>query len=395
MIKIAVIGDIIVDKYISGSCHRISPEAPIPIVEYEKTKLVLGGAANVFSNLIGLKVDTLLIGAVGSDKAGKFVTNVCGSEGVLQRNITTTLKTRIVSNNQHIVRIDHEERYRSTIKDVTDTKELLEKFQPDAIIVSDYDKGFVTEAIVNMVKHMDCLLVADPKENPWMFEGFDTITPNEKESNQVMPSRKKVANILVTLGPKGMKLVNKEGEFKIASVAKEVCDVTGAGDTVVATYTYFRCKHLDALSSAHFANVAAGIVVGRFGTSAIWINDLHDILNPIHNTKTVQKAWGKEVWFANSPLYCGKILYLNKGYVCSYHHHEEKNETFYLFSGIVAMIINDKKRILKEGDSVNLEPYDKHNFAGITDSIIIEVSTKHSEDDSIRQDESGKWDEHK
>lgn len=389
--KIAVIGDIIVDKYIIGSCERVSPEAPVPIIQEEQEKFVLGGAANVFANLIDLRADTLLIGAVGFDGAGDFVRLTTGSEGVLQRNIQTTIKTRIVSGNQHIVRVDNEENYWFDQDDGVETLRLLDDFKPDAIIVSDYGKGFVNHDLIKLIRHHNCLLVADPKDSLFLFDGFDTVTPNEKEYK----TNPMVDNILVTLGSKGMKLITTDKEYEIPSVAREVYDVTGAGDTVVAVYTYFRCKGLGPLASARYANAAAGIVVGKFGTSTISISEIKDVINPFNgiknNLKIVKKVWGKEIWFANSPLYCGKILYLNKGYICSYHYHKLKNETFYILSGKVEMILNGTKVTLLKGESVDLKPYDKHSFAGIKSSVILEVSSQHIEDDSYRETQSRIW----
>jgi mannose-6-phosphate isomerase-like protein (cupin superfamily) len=109
--------------------------------------------------------------------------------------------------------------------------------------------------------------------------------------------------------------------------------------------------------------------------------------------KVVDKAWGNEIWFANSELYCGKILNLKQGYKCSYHHHKEKDETFYVLDGKVRMIINQEERVMNKGDSVKLKPNDWHSFGGILSSVILEVSTQHDDNDSYRKNESGKWDD--
>jgi mannose-6-phosphate isomerase-like protein (cupin superfamily) len=199
--------------------------------------------------------------------------------------------------------------------------------------------------------------------------------------------------VLLTCGSKGMKLITDDSR-DIKTVAKSVYDVTGAGDTVIATYTYFRLLGYSRYESANLANIAAGIVVSKAGTSFIHLEDLNEYINPFNNVKMVDKVWGNEVWFANSNLYCGKILNLKQGYQCSIHHHKEKDETFYVLDGKVRMVINDEERIMEKGDTVKLKPNDWHTFGGILPSVILEVSTQHFDNDSYRKNESGKWDEY-
>lgn len=400
MIRIAVIGDLMLDSYVAGASERISPEAPVPVVLHEKTTNVLGGAGNVYRNLVGLGVNSILIGVVGDDEAGNFIKEQSTRSSILTLDpsqYSTTIKRRIVSGRQQIVRVDNEsskQPIRSNI--ILFVQEILSNFKPDAIIFSDYNKGFITYPLVEFVKiaMRGVLLVADPKQNLSMYDGFDTITPNKKEYDSCIV-KPNVENTLVTLGSDGMKLITKDDEFEIPTIAKQVYDVTGAGDTVTAAYTYLRCKGMEPLASARFANAAAGVVVSKFGTSAITYDEIEHIIDPTwedcNRSKTVEKVWGKEIWFANSQLYCGKILYLKKGYICSYHHHKIKDETFYILSGKIEMVVNKSKFTMTEGERINLKPYDKHSFAGIEDSVIIEVSTQHFESDSYRKDKSREW----
>jgi len=388
--KVAVIGDIMIDRYVYGKSDRVSPEAPVPVVLEGETKDVLGGAGNVYNNLIGLGVDVLLCGAVGNFEDFEN-TNLIVRNGIFEKGITT-IKKRIIANGQQVLRIDREEKCWLSADDINYILHSIADFSPDAIIVSDYNKGVVSRRLVDKLKVFSGLKIADPKVDLDMFAGFDTITPNEKEWNN-HSGRMTTDAVLLTCGSKGMKLITDDSR-DIKTVAKSVYDVTGAGDTVIATYTYFRLLGYSRYDSANFANIAAGIVVSKAGTSFIQLEDLNEYINPFNNIKVVDKVWGQEIWIANSNLYCGKILKLNQGYKCSTHHHKEKDETFYVLDGKVRMVINDEERIMEKGDTVKLKPNDWHSFGGILPSVILEVSTQHFDEDSYRKNESGKWDEY-
>lgn len=388
---IVVIGDIMLDQYLRGPVKGISPEAPIPIVEHEKTVNALGGAGNVYVNLLGLGADAYLIGAIGEDAAGAIIKKKVGKRPALlveNKENWTTLKTRIVSGGQHLVRIDREKTCALSAFAYTKMIECIYALNPEAIIVSDYGKGVVTADLCNKLRELNCLLIADPKDNLMLFDRFDTITPNESESRSgKMPD---VDHILITLGSKGMKLISQQGREKvISSFAKQVFDVTGAGDTVVATYTYFRTKKIPPHEAAVLANVAAGIVVGRVGTSPIRKSDLLSFTQPFNNIREVPKEWGKEIIFADNHLYCGKLLVLKKGYKCSSHFHRKKDETFYLLSGMIMLDLNGATNLMKVGESVRVKPYDLHSFEGINDSIILEISSQDLATDSYRLNKSG------
>jgi rfaE bifunctional protein kinase chain/domain len=391
--KIAVIGDIMIDRYIYGTSNRISPEAPVPVVLEKEIKDVLGGAGNVYNNLKGLGVDVLLCGVVGDfEDLGDLLPI---KNGLIEKGITT-YKKRIIVNEQQILRIDKEEKHNLDDSDIDEIINSVNEFNPDAIIISDYNKGVVTKKLIHKVKQFDCLKIGDPKVNIDIFAGFDTITPNEKEWKN-HNGKMTTDAVLLTLGSKGMILYEDdehEMEYEIKTTAKSVYDVTGAGDTVIATYTYFRILRYSRYAAANFANIAAGIVVGKAGTSFIRLEDMNEYINPFNNVKVVDKVWGNEIWFANSNLYCGKILNLKQGYQCSMHCHKEKDETFYILDGKVRMIINDETIIMQKGDSVKLKPNDYHSFGGILPSVILEVSTQHFDEDSYRLNNSGKWDDY-
>lgn len=394
--RIAIVGDIMIDRYVYGTSDRVSPEAPVPVVLEGDTKDVLGGAGNVYSNLIGLGVNTLLCGVIGNDLDGlisisDMVENI---DGLITKNVHTIIKKRIIANGQQVLRIDKEEKYSLDDNDIDHILLNISEFKPDAIIISDYNKGVVTSKLVNSLRKLfDCLFVADPKVDLSLYDGFDIITPNEKEYNNYHGDIGS-NSILLTCGSKGMILISNGEKSEIKTTARSVYDVTGAGDTVIATYTYFRLLGYSEYDSANFANIAAGIVVSRAGTSSITLADLQEYINPFNNIKMVDKIWGSEIWFANSNLYCGKILNLKQGYRCSMHCHKEKDETFYILDGRVHMIINDEERIMEKGDTVKLKPNDYHSFGGILPSVILEVSTQHFDEDSYRKTNSGKWDDY-
>lgn len=305
-IKILVIGDCILDRYFVGEVNRISPEAPVPVFDLRETYFSLGGAANVAANLRGLNVKVELMGVVGKDEHGKILKDLAkkegiGTKGILEDSIRpTTLKTRIIAQSQQLLRIDREER-----RPVN--KNLKKKFQEiyeellsevDGIILSDYAKGmFLSESfcawIIGEARRKGKFLMVDPKSVDWKkYEGATSITPNFKEfketalkENLFQDDLKKSAPILVerynldffvvTLGKDGIFYYHpKEGSFYSPSQAKEVYDVSGAGDTVIASLGAFYCVGLPLRQTVELANIAAGIVVGKMGTKPVYWEEI-------------------------------------------------------------------------------------------------------------------------
>ena len=304
MKKILVIGDIMLDRYIRGSVLRISPEAPVPVVDVEKYESRLGGAANVAANIatLGGKVD--VVGMMGKDRPGIKLLGMLNDLGVRTRgilladSITTTVKTRVTAQHQHIVRFDN--------KGTVDTgpayrhmKSFIESHIKDysVVVVSDYNKGVVTQGLIDIIKlHIsdDAWLIGDPsKDQPQLMSGFNLITPNMVEAAQiagtsiVTPVDTIAANIikklpvhgvLVTMGPDGMYLDSRDGyqwEKKyLKAEAQEVFDVTGAGDTVIATIAYYLAGGSDIREACFMANKAAGIAVGKLETATVTQEDL-------------------------------------------------------------------------------------------------------------------------
>jgi len=301
--KILVVGDVMIDRYIWGNVSRISPEAPVPVVAVEREDMMLGGAANVAANIASLGGHAILAGVVGSDEGARLLAGRLESFGIDASGLIalpdrpTTLKTRIVAHSQHVVRFDHE------VKAPVDggaRNRLLHFIEEtmrnvDAVIVSDYAKGVIGRSLMNRItQNADGRFIAvDPKvSNLECYRHVSVITPNRLEASTASRidihdeesllaaaewffARLECECILITRGPEGMTLV-KPGRnvYHIPAVARKVYDVTGAGDTVIATMTICRAAGAAIEDSARIANVAAGIVVGEVGTSVIRKDDL-------------------------------------------------------------------------------------------------------------------------
>jgi D-beta-D-heptose 7-phosphate kinase/D-beta-D-heptose 1-phosphate adenosyltransferase len=298
--KIIVLGDIMLDRYLWGNVDRISPEAPVPVVHIRKETTNLGGAANVAANVRALGADVTLLGVVGDDMMAdilknSIVSNELKPSGLLvDRDRPTTVKTRIVAHNQQVVRIDRE----STLEiGSTLVEQLMAKIgrivkNIDGIIISDYGKGVITyellSQLIPLAREAGVFIAVDPKEVHFMnYREVSVITPNHHEAGFI--SGKKITNdgiladvgwnlmdllslesLLITRGEKGMALFEKDRKLThIPAQAKTVYDVTGAGDTVIATLTVAKTSGADMHEAAIFANSAAGLAVAQFGTVRI------------------------------------------------------------------------------------------------------------------------------
>ncbi|WP_333784640.1 PfkB family carbohydrate kinase [Thermocrinis sp.] len=293
-LKILVVGDLILDRYIFGTVERISPEAPVPVVEVEREEFRLGGAANVANNLSSLGVKTYLVGITGSDYGKHILKGLIRSAFIEDLTLEdsqrpTTEKTRVVSMSQQLLRIDWEDRKPISGRVL---EKLLERLdvEVDGVILSDYAKGVVCEPVVKKLKEKEVFLSVDPRPvNKSLYYGADLMTPNEKEARQMAEGTsleslgwtlKKELNLktlVITLGPKGMALFDKE-YTNFPARAKQVYDVSGAGDTVVAVLTASYLASGDWYLACELANLCAGIVVGKLGTASI---TLSEILNAI------------------------------------------------------------------------------------------------------------------
>lgn len=298
------------DRYWWGNVSRISPEAPVPVVNLNKTSLVAGGAANVAANIRGLGAETILVGAIGFDEEAELFSKVLkdlnvSTEYLLQvENRPTTIKTRVVAHNQHVVRIDQEN---SKLLEQKEIDKLFEKINNiisdvDVIVLSDYAKGVLTEdflaRLITTGLQLNKSIIVDPKgKNYQKYKGATLITPNQIEAIQASGLEENIENlidsagekllfennlssVLITRGENGMTLYQKDSEpahFKAS--ARKVYDVTGAGDTVIATLSVAYGASKDLLVSAELANSAAGLVVEEIGTTIITKEKLKNYLS--------------------------------------------------------------------------------------------------------------------
>ena len=310
--QVLVIGDVMLDQFLWGSVARISPEAPVPVVDFQRESFMPGGAANVARNLTALGVTAELFGAVGQDSAADQLRTLLGEQRigcrglVASRSRQTSLKTRIVAQTQQVVRIDRETRDGITPQLVDRLLAAIRSQirKTDAVIVGDYGKGVVTQSLLNELKSLcrdhGVWLSLDPKPVHHLnLAGLSLITPNRKEAFELanlpdetrngspltdknlmlvaerLLNELRPAVLLITLGELGMLLCQRDQKpFHIPTVAQEVFDVSGAGDTAIATFTLAIAAGASPIEAAILSNHAAGIVVGKVGTATTSAEEL-------------------------------------------------------------------------------------------------------------------------
>ena len=316
--RILVIGDLMLDQFVWGAVRRISPEAPVPVVEFERESFMPGGAANVARNLTALQVPTELFGIVGHDETARRLKQLLIEQGVVCNGVLgdssrpTSIKTRIIAHHQQMVRVDRESLEPLEPKPLRRLLAALEEriYQADAVIVGDYGKGVVTQPMLDAIKSVcrerGVWLSLDPKPiNGLDLSGLSLITPNRKEAFELAGKRDGLrastpledsalldvvntllerlnpAVLLITLGDHGMLLCHRgEKPFHIPTVAQEVFDVSGAGDTVIASFTMAIAAGASPIEAAIISNHAAGVVVGKLGTATLNPDELLNSFGP-------------------------------------------------------------------------------------------------------------------
>ena len=308
--RVIVVGDIIMDEYIWGDVSRISPEAPVPVVDIKEETKMLGGAANVLNNIASLGGTAILCGVIGDDQTGQEIVERVERQGLRTDGIITesrrptSVKTRVVAHNQQVVRFDRESRKKLGVESVEKILDFIQRMQDgyDAIVVADYGKGVISvelmEGLRGLVLNSSAILAVDPKiGNFECYQNVDVITPNHHEAGafcrmeivdreslvragKQMLSELNCRSVLITQGQDGMSLFENSGEIShIPTVARKVYDVTGAGDTVISTFCLGLASGLDPKSAALISNFAAGIVVGEVGTSTVKAEELKQVVN--------------------------------------------------------------------------------------------------------------------
>ena len=302
--RLLVIGDLMLDEFVWGNVGRISPEAPVPIVEVQSESSYPGGAANVARNLREFTSSVTMLGMVGSDTSGEKLTGLLKSEGISTEglftdpSIPTIVKTRIIAQRQQVVRVDREQRMApgSGRQDILSKARALVT-DADAVLIEDYGKGFLDQGLVNAVleaaQEKGVIVTCDPNpKNPLEWPGIATIKPNRSEAfaaagiplsppvypvendaalmkvGEILLSRWNAGALLITLSEQGMMLFRKDHPpYHTPTRAREIFDVSGAGDTSISLYTLGITAGATSEEAAELANHAAGIVVGKLGTA--------------------------------------------------------------------------------------------------------------------------------
>ena len=302
-VRLLIVGDVMLDRYWFGDVSRISPEAPVPVVKVERSEERPGGAANVARNAAALGAKVSLLALIGNDEPGTRLKCLMEEGGIdaslhVDEAVTTTVKLRVIGRQQQLLRIDFEtmpshEALRAKLSD-------FESRLPecDAIVFSDYGKGGLTHIgeMIRLARAAGKIVLVDPKGDDYAcYAGATVITPNRSEMREVVGRWKDEADLelkaaalrgelgldalLVTRSEEGMSLFCADGTLHEKAVAREVYDVSGAGDTVIATLAVMLANGADWAKAIHVANVAAGIVVGKLGTAVVTRAELDVALN--------------------------------------------------------------------------------------------------------------------
>lgn len=362
--RVLVVGDLMLDRYLSGDVGRISPEAPVPVLTLTGERAVAGGAANVARNLLGLGLSVALAGVRGDDADGAALLGLLDAAGMDHAAVltdvarSTTSKTRIVGNRQQMLRIDAEDTaaLAAPIADALAAAALARLDEADVLVLSDYAKGVLAgplcARLIDAAAERGLPVLVDPKGRDFSrYRGASLLTPNRAElalavgadaadldgllaRAQQLRGDLGLVQLVVTLGELGMALVDAGGITRVPAVAREVFDVSGAGDTVIAGIAAGRAAGLDPLDTAHLANLAAGVVVGHRGTAAIGADELAAAISGEAALEQAAKirdlsamraqvdAWraaGERVVFTNGCfdlLHVGHVTYLERARRC-------------------------------------------------------------------------------
>lgn len=316
-IRLLVVGDLILDHFVSGSVRRISPEAPVPILEVTKQVYRCGGAGNVCLNIKGLGAAVTIAGIIGDDSNGfilrdMFEKNHVDTFILTRKKFPTSIKTRVIAGSQQMIRVDNEQ-----IKRLS-RAEIMKMNHPFAseidnfngVIISDYGKGVIVPSIISYLvglchKH-NKIITVDPKiDHFYYYKGVDCLTPNLMEASSGMHISEPISNdgivalgkkiikklhsrgLIITRGKDGMSVFSDFGMFHLPAISKEIFDVTGAGDTVIAVLTLALASGFDLLKSAIFANIAAGVVVQKLGTANVSPEELRTMF-PSYKPETIE-----------------------------------------------------------------------------------------------------------
>jgi len=355
--KILVIGDLMIDHYLWGECERISPEAPIPIVNIDDENTVLGGAGNVVNNLVALGAHTDILSVIGdcdiANELGTLLSNINVSTNhlVKEKGRLSSKKSRIIASHQQVIRYDRESDYDISEKSQQTLFDQYKKIlkQYDIVLLSDYGKGVLTDSLtrdlIQEANNLGIKVLVDPKGiNYFKYSGAYLLTPNKKEASlatnidiiddssllRAITQLKEKCSLnvsLITLSENGVAIYDNDLRVH-PTMAREVYDVTGAGDTVLATLGYALSSNYDIDQAVEFANLAAGVVVGKIGSATASIDEINDYKSSLHQSSSEEhiktlieievlstklKDKGKKIVFTNGCfdiLHAGHVRYL-------------------------------------------------------------------------------------
>jgi rfaE bifunctional protein kinase chain/domain len=296
--NLLVVGDVMLDRYWFGDSDRISPEAPVPVVQVAKVDERLGGAANVARNVAALGANTTILGVVGDDEAGNRISDLLRQSGVnsqleIDPNVPTTVKLRVIARQQQLIRLDFEETPSKTALEQKRARFEKALGTADVLVLSDYGKGALSQvaAMIEYARAQNKVILVDPKgEDYEKYRGATLITPNRSELRQVvgrwadeddLTQRAQdlrrllgIDALLLTRSEEGMSLFTDQGVSHVRAQAREVFDVSGAGDTVIATLAVALAAQWPLDRAMALANRAGGIVVGKLGTATVTSEEL-------------------------------------------------------------------------------------------------------------------------
>ena len=358
--KILVVGDLMIDHYLWGKTERISPEAPVPVIDVRQETEVLGGAGNVVNNLVALGAEVEVASVIGSDADGERLEQMLkaldtGTSAILKDGgRTTTRKSRVIASHQQVIRFDSETRQPVTAESEAKLLERIGRLLDegiDTVLISDYGKGVLTEGVtqgvIGLAKERGIRVMVDPKGRDYAkYRGATAITPNRKEASEAtgiaivdetslreagfrLKEELELERAIITLSEEGMAIFGEEMRV-IPTVAKEVYDVTGAGDTVIATLGYVRACGGSIDEAARIANAAAAVVVGKLGSATATWDEIIAYEKALHESTTEHriksreelaetvrhlKKEGRKIVFTNGCfdiLHLGHVKYLQK-----------------------------------------------------------------------------------
>jgi D-beta-D-heptose 7-phosphate kinase/D-beta-D-heptose 1-phosphate adenosyltransferase len=358
-VKIAVVGDLMIDHYLFGSCNRISPEAPVQVVDLQEEKSLLGGAGNVINNLLAFGCDVEVISVIGDDDAGQELQDMLIQKGIStnklveEKNRKTSKKSRVLAVNQQIIRFDKESKNNISQDSEKKLLHLLESIIDivDIVLLSDYGKGVLTDwltrEIIFLSNNRNKKVLVDPKGSDYSkYQDAYLLTPNKKEAQiatnidikddntllDAITKLKKDLNLdysLITLSEDGIGIFDNK-LAKIPTKAKEVYDVTGAGDTVLASIGFCLANGFDIYKACEFSNYAAGVVVGKIGSATTTLDEVEEYISFLHKSSSDTfiksfeeiekiskrlKEQNKKIVFTNGCfdiLHVGHVKYLQK-----------------------------------------------------------------------------------